>query len=195
MSESSAPRILALAGSTRSDSYNKKMVKIAAAGASEAGAEVTVVDLRDFALPLFDEDLEKEFGMPPAGERLKGLFRGHDGLLIASPEYNSSITAVLKNAIDWVSRAAPGESGLVAFAGKSAVLMSASPGNLGGLRGLVHLRAILGNLGVIVLPDQHAVSRAFEAFGPEGGLVDTRQQATTIRLGQTLASFLRKYNR
>ena len=106
--------------------------------------------------------------MPPAGQRLKQLFREHDGFLIASPEYNSSITAVLKNAIDWVSRAAPGEPPLVGFSGKAAVLMSASPGALGGLRGLVHLRSILGNIGVIVLPDQVAVPRAFEAFAPDG---------------------------
>ena len=125
MSEPSAqPRILALAGSTRTDSYNKRLVRIAAAGARVAGAEVTQVDLRDFALPLFDEDLEKESGMPAAGQRLKALFQEHHGFLIASPEYNSSITAVLKNAIDWVSRPSPGEPPLVAFTGKTAALMN-----------------------------------------------------------------------
>ena len=190
---SNPPRILALAGSTRTDSYNKRLARIAAAGAREAGAEVTVVDLRDHPLPLFDEDLEKEQGMPLAGAELKALFRDHDGFLIASPEYNSSITAVLKNVIDWVSRSAPGEPPLVAYAGKAAVLMSASPGNLGGLRGLVHVRAILGNLGVIVLPDQVAVPRAFEAFGPDGRLVDPKQQSAVVGLGAKLAIFLEKH--
>jgi chromate reductase, NAD(P)H dehydrogenase (quinone) len=193
MSESSEPsRILALAGSTRTDSYNKRLMRIAAAGAQGAGAEVTVIDLRDFGLPVFDEDLEKQHGMPAAGQRLKALFRDHDGLLIASPEYNSSITAVLKNSIDWVSRPAENEPPLVAFAGKAAVLMSASPGNLGGLRGLVHIRSILGNLGVIVLPDQVAVPRAFEAFGPDGALLDPKQQAAVTALGTKLAGFLKK---
>ena len=128
------PRILAFAGSTRRESFNKKLVAIAAQGAREAGAEVTLIDLKDFPLPLFDQDLEAEQGMPEIGKKLKKLFIDHDGLLIASPEYNSSFPAVLKNAIDWVSRPAPGEPSLVAFRGKVATLMSASPGALGGLR-------------------------------------------------------------
>lgn len=189
---STRPRILALAGSTRQDSCNKKLIKIAVRGAESAGAEVTLVDLRDFPLPLFDQDLEAAQGMPEPGARLKKLFVEHQGLLIASPEYNSSITAVLKNAIDWCSRAAPGEKGLVAFNGKSAVIMSASPGALGGLRGLVHLRSILGNIGVIMLPDQVAVSRAYDAFTPEGNLKDAAQQASIEGLGKKLAEFLAK---
>ena len=103
------PRILAFAGSTRRDSFNKKVVSSAVKGARDAGGEVTLIDLKDFPLPLFDQDLEAEQGMPENGKKLKQLFIDHDGLLIAAPEYNSSITAVLKNAIDWVSRPAPGE--------------------------------------------------------------------------------------
>ena len=171
------PRILAFAGSTRRESFNKKLVQSAAKGAREAGAEVTLIDLKDFPLPLFDQDLEAEQGMPENGAKLKKLFIDHDGLLIASPEYNSSVTAVLKNAIDWVSRPAPGEPSLVAFRDKVATLMSASPGALGGLRGLVHVRSILGNIGVIVLPDQIAVAKAREAFRPDGSLNDLKQQA------------------
>jgi chromate reductase len=186
------PRILAFAGSLRRDSFNKKLVSIAAHGAREAGAEVTLIDLKDFPLPLFDQDLEAEQGMPENGKRLKKLFIDHDGLLIASPEYNSSFPAVLKNALDWVSRPAPGEPSLVAFRGKVATLMSASPGALGGLRGLVHVRSILGNIGVIVLPDQIAVAKAHEAFQPDGSLVDPKQQAGIEGLGTTLASFLMK---
>jgi NAD(P)H-dependent FMN reductase len=186
------PRILAFAGSLRRDSFNKKLVPIAAKGAREAGAEVTLIDLKDFPLPVFDQDLEAEQGMPENGKKLKQLFIDHDGLLIAAPEYNSSITAVLKNSIDWVSRPAPGEPPLVAFRGKVATLMSASPGALGGLRGLVHVRSILGNIGVIVLPDQIAVAKAHEAFQPEGSLTDPKKHAGIEALGKTLASFLMK---
>ena len=186
------PRILAFAGSLRRGSFNKKLVPIAAKGARDAGAEVTLIDLADFPLPLFDRDLEARQGMPDNGKKLKQLFIDHDGLLIASPEYNSSITAVLKNAIDWVSRPAPGEPSLVAFRGKVATLMSASPGALGGLRGLVHVRSILGNIGVIVLPDQIAVAKANEAFNADGSLKDSTRQAVIEGLGHTLASFLMK---
>ena len=186
------PRILAFAGSTRRESFNKKLVAIAAKGARDAGAEVTLIDLKDFPLPLFDQDLEAEQGMPENGRNLKQFFIGHDGLLIASPEYNSSITAVLKNAIDWVSRPAPGEPSLVAFNGKVATLLSASPGALGGLRALVHVRSILTNIGVIVLPQQIAVAKAHEALKPDGSLVDSKQQAGIEGLGSTLAAFLMK---
>jgi chromate reductase, NAD(P)H dehydrogenase (quinone) len=184
------PRILAFAGSTRRESFNKKLVQHAVKGAREAGADVTLIDLRDFPLPLFDQDLEAEHGMPENGAKLKKLFVDHHGLLISAPEYNSSITAVLKNAFDWVSRPAPGEPGLVAFTGKVATLMSASPGALGGLRGLVHVRSILGNIGVLVLPQQIAVPNAREAFQPDGSLVDAKQQVSIEALGKTLASFL-----
>ena len=187
-------RILALAGSTRKDSYNKRLVRVAARAAEAAGAEVGAIDLRDFPLPLFDEDLERDEGPPETATRLKSLMVGHDGFLIASPEYNSSISAVLKNAIDWASRPAPGEPPLVAFRGKAATLLSASPGALGGLRGLVHLRSILGNIGVIVLPDQIAVPRAFEAFQEDGTLKDPKQQTAVENLGRSLAAFLAKFH-
>jgi NAD(P)H-dependent FMN reductase len=188
------PKILAFAGSTRTDSYNKKLVKIAADGAQAAGAEVTYIDLRDLPLPLFDEDLEAQEGMPANAQTLKNLFISHQGLLIASPEYNSSLTAVLKNAIDWVSRPAPDEPPLVAFAGKAAVIMSASPGGLGGLRGLVHLRSILGNIKVLVLPDQVAVPNAYAAFNDDGTLKEPKQQQSIEKLGESLANILFKLN-
>ncbi len=139
---SHAARILAFAGSTREGSFNKSLVRIAAEGARQAGADVTTIDLKDFPLPLFDQDLEVESGKPEAAKKLKTLMIEHDGFLIAAPEYNSSITAVLKNAIDWVSRPDEGEDAMAlkAFRGKVVTLMSASPGGLGGLRGLVHFR-------------------------------------------------------
>ncbi|MEH1854000.1 MAG: NAD(P)H-dependent oxidoreductase [Nostoc sp.] len=190
----STPKILAFAGSTRIDSYNKKLVKIAATGAKAAGAEVTYIDLRDLPLPLFDEDWEAEQGLPANARTFKDLLISHQGLLIASPEYNSSLTAVLKNAIDWASRPAPNEAPLAAFAGKVAAILSASPGALGGLRGLVHLRSILGNIKVLVLPDQIAVPKAYEAFNPDGTLKDPKQQESIEKLGDNLTKILLKLN-
>jgi len=189
----SQPKILAFAGSTRKGSFNKQLVRIAARGAEKAGAQVTVIDLKDYPLPLFDEDDEAASGMPEKGKELKRLMIEHDGLLISAPEYNSSITAVLKNAIDWVSRREGNEAPLAAFRGKAASLMSASPGALGGLRGLVHVRSILGNIGVIVLPDQVAVPKASDAFAAEGQLKDAALQGKVEALGSGLASFLAKW--
>ncbi len=187
-----APKILAFAGSTRRASWNKMLVRISAAGARSAGGEVTVVDLADYPLPLFDEDLEAEHGLPPNGRKIKDLFLSHQGLLISCPEYNSSITAVLKNTIDWASRPVAGEPPLACFTGKVAVLMSASPGALGGLRGLVHVRAILGNIGTHVLPDTISIPQAAGAFDPTGALVDLARQAKVEKLGAELVRVIAK---
>ena len=186
-------KILAFAGSTRTGSFNKKLIALAAEAARAAGATVTVVDLRDLALPVFDEDLEAAGGLPEGAKKFKALLRESDGFLIASPEYNSSITAALKNAIDWASRAeSDSEPPLAAYRGKVAALCSASPGALGGLRGLVHLRAILGNIGVIVLPDQVCISAAYEAFDEAGRLKDARKAKQIDSLARGLAEFLAK---
>jgi chromate reductase len=184
----STPKILAFAGSARQDSLNKKLVKIAAEGARVAGAEVTYLDFRDLPLPLFDEDLEAAEGLPENVLKLKALMKDHQGFLISCPEYNSSITPLLKNAIDWASRPAPNEPSLACFKEKVAVLMSASPGGLGGLRGLVHVRAILGNIGVLVLPDQKAIGGAYEAFDENDNLKDESQQIAIRQLGDKLAA-------
>lgn len=187
------PKILVFGGSLRRDSFNQKLAAIAAEGAREAGAEVTLIALRDFPLPVFDQDLEDASGKPETAARLKAIFREHDGLIIASPEYNSSITAALKNAIDWVSRVdSDDEPMLSALSGKTAVLCSASPGALGGLRGLVHLRSILGNIGITVLPDQVAVGGAYQSFDADGKLTDEKQAARVKALGASLARHLSK---
>jgi NAD(P)H-dependent FMN reductase len=188
------PKILAFAGSTRKDSYNKKLVQIAANGARTAGAEVTYLDLRDIPMPIYDEDLEAAEGIPPNALKLKELMMQHQGLLIACPEYNSSITPVLKNAIDWASRPLPGEGMLACYVDKVAAIMSASPGGFGGMRGLVHVRSILGNIKVIVLPDQVAVSKAYEVFNADGTLKDPKQQASVEKLGENVAKVLAKLN-
>jgi chromate reductase, NAD(P)H dehydrogenase (quinone) len=189
-------KIVALAGSTRSGSFNKKLIALAADAARAEGADVTVVDLRDLALPLFDEDLEAASGLPAGAKKFKTLLRESDGFIIASPEYNSSITPVLKNAVDWASRAeSEGEPPLAAYRGKVAALCSASPGALGGIRGLVTLRSILGNIGVVVLPDQVCISAAHEAFDDSGKLKDERKTKQITALAKSLVNLVEKVRR
>jgi NAD(P)H-dependent FMN reductase len=173
---SDRPKILAFAGSARKESFNKRLVQTAAKMAEAFDAEVTVIDLADYPLPLFNQDLEAE-GPPKNATKLKALFLAHDGLLISAPEYNSSITPLLKNTIDWVSRPAEGEPSLAAYRGKTAALLSASPGALGGMRGLVHLRDILGNIGVLVVPSEAAISQANQAFDETGAIADEKQRS------------------
>lgn len=176
-------KVLAFAGSLRKNSYNKKLVKIAAEGARAAGAEVTLLDLKEFPLPVFDEDLESSEGLHPNARKLKDILLAHQAFLISSPEYNSSISGALKNVIDWTSRPVQGEKMLECFQGKVAGLMSASPGGLGGLRGLVHVRAILENIGMIVVPRQVAIASASEAFEADGSLKDKKKQALVEQIG------------
>jgi chromate reductase len=158
--ETMTPKILAFAGSTRMGSFNRQALDYAMQGARNAGAEVTLVDLRDYSMPLYNRDLELSHSLPEAAVRLKALFKSHHGLLLACPEYNSSITPLMKNTLDWVSRPDGEESGLVPYEGKLAALVSASKGHLGGLRGLRHLREILTALHVIVIPKQMALAHA-----------------------------------
>jgi NAD(P)H-dependent FMN reductase len=185
-------KILAFAGSTRTDSYNKKLVKVAMGGAEAAGAQVTFLDLRDLNLPLYDGDLEASDGLPSGARKFKDLLLANDGIMISSPEYNSSISGVLKNAIDWGSRPVSGQWPLAEFKGKIAVLMSASPGPSGGLRGLVPVRSLLGNMGMIVLPEQVTVSTAHEAFNPDGTMKDAKKKSSVEDLGRNLAAIVAK---
>lgn len=152
-------RILAFSGSLREKSINKQILKVAAEGAEEAGGEVTVIDLADYQLPIYNQEIQDGGEFPENALKLKKLFWDHDGLLIASPEYNSSVSAALKNTIDWVSRTSSSdEKPLSCFAGKMAAIISASPGNLGGIRGLFHLREILQNIQVTVLPKMKSIA-------------------------------------
>jgi len=179
-------KILAFAGSARAASYNKLLLRAGVAGVEESGAQCTVVDLADYPMPLYDGDLEEAAGLPDAAVALRALFASHHGLLIASPEYNSSISALLKNTIDWVTRTPERGADLSGFTGKVAALMAASPGALGGVRGLVPLRSLLGNIGVLVLATQVTVATAHEAFEADGSLKDERLRARAVRLGREL---------
>ncbi|MFT4553038.1 MAG: chromate reductase [Chlamydiales bacterium] len=188
-------KLLAFSGSARKASFNKKILKTAVQGAKDAGAEVTIVDLADFPMPLYNGDLEATEGLPENAKKFKKLMIESDGFLIAAPEYNSSITPLLKNAIDWVSRPEDGEASLIAFKGKVAALMSASPGGFGGLRGLVHVRAILGNIHVLVIPDQVAVPVVHEALNEDGSFKDQDSGKSVADLGKKLTEIVTKLKR
>ncbi len=177
-----AINILALAGSTREASFNKKLVRLGVAAAREAGAEVTLIDLREYPMPLYDGDLEKAEGLPEKAVELKRMAAEHDGFLMAAPEYNHSISGVLKNTIDWMSRPMKNDDPGNVFKGKPAALMSASPGAAGGQRGLVHVRGVLNALGVLVLPEYVAIPKAMNAFDEKGVLKDesARKQVNLV---------------
>jgi chromate reductase len=164
-------KLLILPGSARRDSFNRKLAGIAARLATDAGAAVDLVDPADFRLPLYDAELEESEGLPANAKALKAKFLAADAILFVSPEYNSSITPLMKNVLDWVSRPeTEDEPDLAAYRGKVAGLLSASPGKLGGLRGLVHLRSILGNIGVLVVPKQFSLVAAYDKFDEDGAL-------------------------
>lgn len=187
------PKILAFAGSLRKDSYNKKIAKIASQGAKAAGGEVTYINLEDYPLPVYSAEIEEKEGLPKNALKLKELFMQTDGFIIASPEYNSSISGALKNAIDWISRpASKDEVYLSPFTDRVAVLISASVGGLGGIRGLVHLRAMLQNINMTVISGQKCISNAGEAFDEQGNLKSPDQQEAIFNLGKQLVEVTRK---
>ena len=185
-------KLLAFSGSTRDGSFNRMLLSYAVEGARDAGAVVTELSLRDYAMPLYDGDLEDRDGIPDAAMELKELFHAYDGFLIASPEYNGFFSAVLKNALDWISRPTPENSTLVPYKGKVAALMGASPGGLGGVRGLTQLRTQLSNLQVLVLPQQVNVSMAHKVFDMDGMLSDDKKAAQAHALGQSLVALVRR---
>ncbi len=185
---SAIAKILVFAGSTRRDSFNKKLAHLAAQGARDAGAEVTLVDLRDMPMPLYDGDLEAERGVPPHGRALRELMMSHRGIVIAAPEYNGGISGVLKNALDWVSRRDGEVPPQVAYHGKVALLLSTSTGALGGIRGLGQVQQVLQHRGVLVLPHTLSVPKAAEAFDAAGALVDAHHAKRIAELTAQLVA-------
>ena len=190
----SVPKILAFAGSARRDSLNKKLARVAADAARAAGAEVTFIDLEDYPMPIYHGDLEEREGLPENCRRLKQLFAQHDALLLVSPENNASVTALMKNTLDWISRQDGEQSGLAPYKGKVAALLAASPGGFGGMRGLTHLRHILQNFNVLVLSEQFVLPRAHEAFAADGSLKEAKQLAAVSTLVQKLVTVTAKMN-
>jgi len=185
-------KILAFAGSTRHASFNKKLARIACQLAADAGADTTYIDLKVYPMPLFDQDLEKEITLPESAIKIRSMMQRADGFLISAPEYNSSISAVLKNTIDWCSRQQANEEPLICFKNKVIGLLSASPGRLGGLRGLVTVRSVLTTLGSIVIPTQVAIPTAHEKFTEDGYLIEDREQAMVENLVTELMAILNK---
>lgn len=179
-------KIIAFDGSGRKGSTNHLMLEVVAQGARHAGAEVSIINLRDYTIPLYDGDLEANEGLPDDVLKLKKIFDEHQAILIASPEYNGSFTPLLKNTLDWLSRPAPGDTPLKQFKGKPVGLVSTSPGKFGGLRGLYQLQHVMFVLQTLVLPDIIAVGGAYEAFDEKGQLKDEKMQNNALNLGHKL---------
>ncbi len=183
-----APRILAFSGSARKESFNRKFLAIAVTAAREAGGEVTLLDLNEYVLPLYHGDLEDSAGLPANAAKLIALIAQHDALLIASPEYNSMITPLLKNTLDWCTR---GDD--VPFTGKAAAVISASPGQFGAVRSLVMTQQLLLKLGCHVVPGQCALSHADKAFDAAGKLTDARAEKSVRGLMQQLVTTANRF--
>lgn len=186
------PRILAFAASLRAASWNRKLVHVAADGAKAAGAEVTILDLKQYPVPVYDGDLEAAEGLPGNVHKLKDLFKAHDGFLISSPEYNAGFPGMLKNLTDWLSRPREGEKPFEIFAGKPVAAMAASPGAIGGVRMLASLRAHLLHLQMLVIPQTYGLGKAAEAFDEAGNLKDPKIDATVKALGARVAELASK---
>jgi NAD(P)H-dependent FMN reductase len=168
-------RVLFIAGSARNGAWSVKLRDAARRAADAAGAHTSVFDLRALALPLYDGDIEAEQGVPAGAATLRDAIRGHDALLIATPEYNGFPTPLMTNAFDWLSRL---KDGLATTTNKPVALVSSSPGALGGLRSMNFLRQYLQmRFQMLVMPQQHAVVRAHEAFAPDGALADAHTAA------------------
>lgn len=167
-------KVLAFAGSTREGSVNKKLVAEAAGIARQMGANVTVIDLKDYPIPFYDGDKETQEGMPEKAKQLRQLMIQSNLILIASPEYNGSVSGLLKNVIDWTSRSEAAGSSRDAYKGKKFVIMSASPGSTGGARGLEHLKMIIENIGGTVVAKQVTIPNAYSAFDSQGHLKDPK---------------------
>ena len=179
-------RILAFSGSARRESLNRKLLAVAVQAVRDAGGEVTLLDLNDLPLPLYHGDLEDAQGLPANAVKLIEVLVQHQGLLIASPEYNSMITPLLKNTIDWCTRADTNP-----LIGKVAAVVSASPGMLGGVRSMQMARQLLMHLGCHVVPAQGILPRAHEAFDDQGALKDSHAQKSVQAVAAQLVKTTR----
>ncbi len=178
------PRVLVFSGSLRSGSYSTRLAARAVKEFLEAGTEVSWISLNDYALPLYDADLEAKSGVPDNALKLKRLMTGHEGIFIATPEYNASMPPLLKNAIDWISRVRErNEPSLAAFRDRVFALAAASERPSGGVYALLALRQTLTvGCGALVIPEQIALARAAEAFDQMDNLRDERDRAQLQRV-------------
>jgi chromate reductase len=188
------PKVLVFAGSIRTGSFNARLAAIAAKEIARAEAEITRISLLDFPLPLYDGDLEARSGPPENAVKLKRMFCAHQGVFIASPEYNASLTPLLKNTIDWISRVREKqEPPLSAYRNRVFALGAASNGTLGGMRSLMALRQSLElGCGALVIPEQIAVREASHAFDENDDLKDERSAALLRTLARRLVELARQ---
>jgi chromate reductase, NAD(P)H dehydrogenase (quinone) len=188
-------RLLFFAGSTREGSYNKKLAQLGRHIAEANDIEAVFVDLKDYPMPLYNGDLEARDGPPEKAREFKALLGEYQGVFIASPEYNSGITPLLKNTIDWVTRVkAKGETGLEVYKTRVFAISGASPGGYGAMRSLLHLRQILEvGVGATVIPQQIAVPRAMDAFDNDGSLKNKGQQELCKTVVEALAIAAKKF--
>jgi len=188
-----APKILVIPGSLRSGSHNGRLAALAAKELALAGADVTRISLVDYPLPLFDAEMTAEIGPPQNAVQLQRMLTAHQGVFITSPEYSASVTPVLINAIDWLSRArARGEPTYTAFKERVFAIGAASSGPTGGLRSLAALRQILEHgCGALVLPEEIAVANAGTAFDDMDNLKDEDLAATFKALIRRLIELAR----
>jgi NAD(P)H-dependent FMN reductase len=185
-------RLLFFAGSTREGSFNRKLAALAHHIASANGLEAVLVDLKDYPMPIYNGDIEKKEGPPERARAFKALLAEYQGVFIASPEYNSSVTPLLKNTLDWVSRVKDDQPDM--FRSRVFAISGASPGNYGAMRSLLQLRQILEiGLGATVIPQQIAVPRATDAFEGDGSLKDEAQQTQCKKVVEALAIAARKF--
>jgi chromate reductase len=182
-------KLLFFAGSQRAGSYNKQLSRLAHHISEANGITSTFVDLADYPMPLYDGDIEATDGPPETSRKLLALFKQHQGILVTCPEYNASITPLLKNTLDWMSRGKFDDApAALVFKTRVFALSSASPGGMGGLRSLNAVRTVLElGLGALVLPDQFAVPRAADAFDDHGHLKNKDSQEQLKSLIRKLA--------
>ncbi|HEX3937546.1 MAG TPA: NAD(P)H-dependent oxidoreductase [Xanthobacteraceae bacterium] len=181
------PKILIIPGSLRTGSHNVRLAALAAKELTLAEAEVTRISLEDYPLPLFDADLASA-GLPQPAVRLKQMIMAHRGVFITSPEYSASVTPLLKNAIDWVSRVREsGEPTYAAFKNRVFALGSATASASGGVRSMMALRQILElGCGALVIPEQVSVPRAEQAFDEMDNLKDETAAAALKAMARRL---------
>ncbi len=181
------PKILVFAGSIRTGAYSGKTADIAQTELARLGAEVTRISLADYPLPLMDEDLEREKGIPENALKLARMFVAHDALLICTPEYNGSIPPLVKNTIDWVSRVhKDGTRPIQPYAGRTVAICSSSNGHFAGIRSANHLRAVLSHIGMEPISAQVSVPNGGDAFDSAGNFREERLRKGMTRLCEAL---------
>lgn len=183
-------KILVFAGSTRADSVNNKLAAAASRIAADCGAEATHIDLSEYPAAIYNGDDEASNGIPESIRQLKQVMATHDGFIVVSPEYNGQISPLLSNTFSWASRREANEDGMIAFAGKKAAIMAASPGKLGGIRVIPRLRDTLAELGIMVVPGFVTLPGAMQAFDDNGALKDDAITANTKAVIESLIQAL-----